>query len=163
MSERHFYDENGNYRGKSSDASPLETLIGNVVGGAIFILVVLAAAAAAIGALWQLLTEYRSYSLPYNVIAGYYYVIGQVGFSPFAGARWLYISVTAPGLTQYKNLNLLIAIAAGCVTVVIPYAAAYLAMNRFRLRRYIPSVLLVPALIAATWALLKTAFLWVFA
>lgn len=159
MGDRHFYDANGNYRGSSSDVSPTQLLL----GGVIFLVVLLTLAVSVIGALWNLLAEYKSYSLPYNIIAGYYYVIGLAGVAPIRGAQWLYSNITVPGLTQYKNLNLLISVVAGCVAGAAPYAAAYLAVTRHHLRRFVPVALVVPLLIAGTWALLKAVFLWLFA
>lgn len=152
MADRHWYGKDGNYRGRSSDTSPLmEFIIGVVVllvvGWLIF------------SWIWKTLNGYGNYALPYNIIAGYYYYL--IVF-PLRGAEWVFSAITAPGLTQYKNLNALIAAVLSFSTVALPCAGAFLLVRRNQLQRFVPVALGGPLAIAAAWAIVSSAISWLF-
>ena len=156
MSERDYYDRNGNYIGTSSGG-------GGDVGGLGCLLLIVAIAAGVLYALWSAAADYREYGLPYNVIGGFYYYTGLVVLSPFSAAHWLYVAITEPGLTQYKNINLVIALAVAGLALALPYVAAYKVIDHYYVGKKLLIALLAPATVALVWAILSMIVRWLFA
>lgn len=153
MADRHWYDKDGNYRGRSSDTSPFMGFIG---GMAILVFV----GWLIVSWVWKVLNGYGDYPLPYNLIAGYYYYL--IVF-PLNGAKWVFLSVTTPGITQYKNINSVIGVVLSFFAVFSPFAGAFFLAYRNQLQRFIPAILGGPFVVAVVWALVSATISWLFA
>ena len=156
MSEKHYYDSSGKFIGSSSDA-------GAGVAGLGCLLLIAAIAAAVLYALWSAISDYRDYGMPYNVISGFYYYLGLVLLSPFSAARWLYVAITEPGFTQFKNINLLIALVVSGAAVALPYVAAYKVIDHYDVGKKLMVALFAPAMVAVTWTIVSAIVRWLFA
>jgi len=150
MADRHWYDKDGNYRGRSSDTSPLVEFI---VGAAVLV----AVAWLMFSWIWKTLNGHSDYALPYSAIAGYYYYL--IVF-PLNGAKWVFSAITVPGFTQYKNLNEVIAAVLSFSTVVLPYTATFWFMRRKQMQRFIPAIIGGPLVVAVLWALVSALISW---
>lgn len=150
MADRHWYDKDGNYRGRSSDTSPFMEFI---LGAAALV----AIAWLLFSWIWKTLNGYSDYALPYNIIAGYYYYL--IVF-PLNGATWVFSAITTPGITQYKNLNAVIAAVLSFSTVALPFAGAFLLVRRNQMQRFVPAILGGPLAVAVLWALVSASISW---
>lgn len=98
--------------------------------GALILLVLGTALVVVIGAVswaWQQINDYSSLDAPYRFIASYYFYIVAV---PIRFGGTLFSFLRSPGLTQYTNLNLIIALGG-----VMSYAAAIFVVLALLLRR----------------------------
>ncbi len=112
----------------------------------------------AVSWVWEQLNNYDSFDVPYRFIAFYYFYMVVV---PIRFGGTIFSILNNPGLTQYTNLNLVIAIGSvvGYATVVITIIILFLKDSEER-RKIAITLLIGPATFAAVYFASSVALHW---
>ena len=159
--DRYHYDDQGNYKGKTSSDPPSlspEEALGLMIGAGFVGMVVMIGMAAVW--LWEKVEVFHTLEAPYNA-AGFFYFLtivlpAKVGIG--------IVTWTRHSLTAYPNLNLVIA-----AVVAIAYAATVGGLLYWLLRpsarRRLATIVtfLLPATAAGLWFVLSATVRWLFA
>lgn len=152
MSDRYHYDSQGNYRGKTSSSPP--------GGNGLFFLAAFGALFFAVFWIWEKINNYAALSLPYKYIAVFYFVTIAV---PLKFVGTIYSSVTAPGLTPWPNINLILGVA-----LVVSYLASIFYALRFVSKKIedgagaLAGIFILPAVFGLLWFVGAAILHWLF-